>query len=95
MEDLKTEFRNWMEGNMDYSGQTPGKYTSALNTVVRKTPELHSNKSLFDYSKDEIKQMIPIILKSIESNPKNTVNDHNTSICAIRQLLIFLDEYYK
>lgn len=95
MVDLKTEFRNWIEGNMNYSGQTPAKYTSALNTVVRKTPELHSYRSLFDYSKEEIKHMIPIILKSIESNPKNKVNDHNTTKCALRQLLIFLDEYYK
>lgn len=91
---FKDDYIEWLEAN-GFNGQSPSKYASALNTVIKKTPEIVGTRSFFEYPIDECLRMVPILEQSITNNPKNTVNDHGTSMAALRQFRLFADDYRK
>ena len=69
------------------SGQTPAKYTSALNTMLKKLSLVNSNESLLDMSLSELKKNISYYDELLSQN-KEIFKDHNTTINAF----IFLKE---
>lgn len=69
------------------SGQTPAKYTSALNTMLKKLSLANCNESLLDMSLSELKKNVSYYDKLLNQN-KEIFKDNNTTINAF----IFLKE---
>lgn len=87
---LKEKYIKWME-EQGYSGQSPKKYASALNTLNKKISEINENINFFEYTISEYPDIINKIKRSTEY--QNIADrDNATTSNALKTFEIFLSE---